>query len=130
MTMEVDHAKAGKMARELHDLGIAADFHNDPMADGNRLYHGVLGINRENVSVYQHQVSRCNLRGGNSSQQQNEQSVCPTRCAPQRHASNISIIRLSLVAASGDSNFGRFGSVSPPSRRRASCRNPDSAEAE
>ena len=88
MAMEVKHAKAGSMARELHDFGIAAELHNDPAANGNRLYHGVLGINRKNVSMDQHQVSRCNLGAGNPSQQQNEQSACPTRSALQKHASN------------------------------------------
>ncbi len=51
MTVEVDDAGTGSIAREFKNLGVGADFHDNAMADGDGLGYRIVGIHGEDVAV-------------------------------------------------------------------------------
>ena len=51
MTVEVDGADAGSIAREFQNFGVGTDFHDNAMADGDGLGYRIVGIYGEDVAV-------------------------------------------------------------------------------
>jgi hypothetical protein len=51
MTVEVDDAGAGSIAREFQNFGVGADFHDNAVADGDGLGYRIIGIHGEDVAV-------------------------------------------------------------------------------
>ena len=51
MTVEVDDADAGSIAREFQNFGVGTDFHDNAMADGDGLGYRIVGIHCEDVAV-------------------------------------------------------------------------------
>jgi hypothetical protein len=51
MTVEVNDAGAGSMAREFENFAVGADFHNDATADGDGLGYRIVGTDGEDVAV-------------------------------------------------------------------------------
>ena len=50
-TVEVDDTDAGSIARELHNLGVATDLHDNAVADSNGLGNRIICIHGEDVTV-------------------------------------------------------------------------------
>ena len=63
MTVEVDDADAGSIAREFQNFGVGADFHDDATSDGYGLDYRIVGIHGEDVAVNQDEVGGGILRG-------------------------------------------------------------------